>query len=390
MMTAASEPKENMSQKKTLKTAMVGWRGMVGSVLMQRMEEEGDFSSIEADFFSTSQAGAPPPMGDRPILDASNLKRLAEYQVILTCQGGSYTEATYQPLRDAGWNGIWIDAASTLRMQDDCVIVLDPVNRAAIHRALSSGVRTFAGGNCTVSLLLMAILPLIERGWVEWVNSMTYQAVSGAGAQAVLEMIEQTRHQVRSLDAAPEHATVMQLAEVANLSLTTPGLAEVQGAPIASSLLPWIDSETGDGRSREEWKGVVESNKILERGGANQPEMIPMDGLCVRVPTFRCHSQAVTIKLTEALPIEQLNRALLGGHRWLEFVANAKQTSIERLTPLAVSGSLTVAVGRVRKLQQADDMVTLFTVGDQLLWGAAEPLRRMLRIAVERSDELEL
>ena len=379
MSTSATEP---------LQTALIGWRGMVGSVLMERMDAEGDFNHIDADFFSTSQAGSPAPRGDRAILDASDLERLAEYQVILTCQGGSYTEATYEPLRAMGWKGVWIDAASTLRMQDDCLIVLDPVNRAAIDSALANGTRTFAGGNCTVSLLLMAILPLVERGWVEWVNSMTYQAVSGAGAQAVLEMIDQARHQVQSLNVAPKGATAMELSKIANQAVTVPGLAQTMGAPIASSLLPWIDSEIGDGRSREEWKGMAESNKILDRGSEQNP-VIPMDGLCVRVPAFRCHSQAVTLKLTEAVPLADINEALQTGHQWLEFVANSKQDSIERLTPVAVSGSLRVAVGRVRKLQQANDMLTLFTVGDQLLWGAAEPLRRMLRIVADQASRLE-
>lgn len=357
-----------------MRVAFIGWRGMVGSVLRERMETEGDFDGLEVDYYSTSQAGAPAPRGDGEILDARDLDSLAQADVVLTCQGGGYTEATYAPLRARGWDGAWVDAASTLRMADDAVIVLDPVNGEQIERAMRAGTRTFVGGNCTVSLLLMAIAPLFRAGWVEWVSSMTYQAVSGAGAAAMEELLAQGEV-VAQLAPADGTSAIERERTVADLLRTRAGAFEgaALGGPIYGNVLPWIDRAVDGGRTREEWKGHVEAQKIL-----GLEREVPVDGTCVRVPVLRCHAQALTVKLSRAVDLGEVEAVLRGGHEWLRWVANEREATLGGLSPAAVGGTLDVAVGRLRRLRMGDDFLGLFTVGDQLLWGAAEPLRRVL------------
>ena len=363
-----------------LRVGLVGWRGMVGSVLLQRMQEENDFQGIEPVFFSTSNAGgAAPRESSVPTLkSASNLDDLRACNVVISCQGGEYTTEVYAPLRKAGWTGYWIDAASTLRMADDALIILDPVNAEVIQRGLQRGVRTFAGGNCTVSLMLMAMAPLFKNGLVDWATSMTYQAASGAGAAKMLELVQQM-----SLVTAPHRATPSENALEADRALLdvqrSPSLPTAEfGAPLAGSLLPWIDKEMPGGQTKEEWKGMAESNKIL---GLNP--QVPVDGICVRVGTMRCHSQALTVKLRRDISIDEISQMLAAGNEWVRVVANNKEASVRCLTPTAVSGTLNVAVGRLHKLNLGAEYLGAFTVGDQLLWGAAEPLRRMLRILCE-------
>jgi aspartate-semialdehyde dehydrogenase len=366
-----------------MKVGFVGWRGMVGSVLMQRMREESDFASIQPVFFSTSNVGgqAPPEAGPGAALaDAHDLKALAACDAVVSCQGGEYTQAVYAPLRAGGWNGYWIDAASTLRMAPEAVIILDPVNRGLIDRSLDSGGKAFIGGNCTVSLMLMATAGLFRQGLVEWVSTMTYQAASGAGAAKMLELMDQMRHLTGAAQAAPApDALSVETAVTAAQRCTDMPTAEF-GAPLAGSLLAWIDKEMPAGQTREEWKGEAESNRILGTQAA-----IPVDGICVRVGALRCHSQGLTIKLKRDVPLGEVEAILAGSTPWTKVVPNNKDATLRDLTPTAVTGTLSVPIGRVHKLRMGPDYVGAFTVGDQLLWGAAEPLRRMVRILLERA-----
>ena len=367
-----------------MRVAFVGWRGMVGSVLLERMRAESDFDHVdEVVFFSTSNAGGEPPIaGAPPLGDAHDVAALAKFDVVLTCQGGSYTKRVHPQLRDRGWQGYWIDAASALRMEPTSVIVLDPVNGSRIEEALESGSRDLIGGNCTVSLMLMAMAPLFQRDWVEWLSSMTYQAASGAGAQVLEELVAQYVALGGALAAplADPAVSALELDRIATSTLRSSEFPrEVIGQPLGASLLPWVDSAVDEGSSREEWKGHVEANKIL---GLDPP--VPVDGLCVRVGSLRCHSQALTIKLRSAIPLDEIEDVLAGAHEWTSVVPNEPQATLEQLTPAAVGGRLEVPVGRLKKLRMGDDYLAAFTVGDQLLWGAAEPLRRSLRILVER------
>ena len=371
-----------------MRVGFVGWRGMVGSVLMQRMIAEHDFSLIEESvFFSTSQVGGVGPRVDKetaPLKDANNLGDLKAMDVIVTCQGGDYTAAVYPKLREAGWNGYWIDAASTMRMHDGAVIVLDPVNRDVIDRAVAAGVRNFIGGNCTVSLMLMAMSGLFKAGLVEWVSAMTYQAASGAGAKNMRELVAQMGYAHRSVAALLDDpaSAIIDIDRDVAAALRSPGLPVTAfGYPLAGSLLPWIDKDLGNGQSKEEWKAMAEANKILGR----QDRPVPVDGLCVRVGAMRCHSQALTIKLTRDLPLDEVERLLAGAHEWVSVVPNNKEASLAALTPAAVTGTLQVPIGRLRKLYFGPEYLSAFTVGDQLLWGAAEPLRRTLRILLGAS-----
>jgi aspartate-semialdehyde dehydrogenase len=366
-----------------MKVGVIGWRGMVGSVLMQRMQEERDFDLVEPVFFSTSQAGRPGPGIARqagPVQDAHDLDALGSMDVLLSCQGGDYTSATHPRLRAAGWNGCWIDAASTLRMSDRAVIVLDPVNGTVIDRALEGGVKDFIGGNCTVSLMLMAMTGLFRAGLVEWVSSMTYQAASGAGAQHMRELVAQMGRVHASVASLLDDPSTAILDIDRGVTATLRGDLPVGqfGHPLAGSLLPWIDKDLGTGQSREEWKGMAETNKIL----GVDPGRIPVDGICVRVGAMRCHSQALTVKLRRDVPLEEIEHLLASAHEWVSVVPNTREASLRQLTPAAVSGTLTVPIGRLRKLAMGPEYLGAFTVGDQLLWGAAEPLRRMLRILV--------
>ena len=355
---------------------------MVGSVLVQRMREERDFDLIDPLFFSTSQAGADAPaIGKRPgrLLDAHDLTALKQADVLISCQGGDYTAAVYPKLREAGWNGYWIDAASTMRMHDGAVIVLDPVNRDVIDQAIAAGVKNFIGGNCTVSLMLMALSGLFKAGLVEWVSAMTYQAASGAGAKNMRELVAQMGYAHRSVAALLDDpaSAIIDIDRDVAAALRSPGLpVQAFGYPLAGSLLPWIDKDLGNGQSKEEWKAMAEANKILGR----QDRPVPVDGLCVRVGAMRCHSQALTIKLTRDVPLDQVERLLAGAHEWVSVVPNTREASLAALTPAAVTGTLQVPIGRLRKLHFGPEYLSAFTVGDQLLWGAAEPLRRTLRI----------
>ncbi len=366
-----------------MKVGIVGWRGMVGSVLLQRMEEEKDFSlGFEPVFFSTSQAGAPAPMNAGTLKDASDIAELKKLDVILTCQGGDYTKSVHPELRKQGWQGYWIDAASTLRMENNAVIILDPVNRNVIDAALARGDKDFIGGNCTVSLMLMALGGLFRAGLVEWLSSMTYQAASGAGAPNMRELLAQKgvlHGSVAHLLKDPSSA-ILEIDRTVTATLRSDLLPTKEfGFPLAGSVLPWIDREVEDGQSREEWKGFAETNKIL---GTTSP--IPVDGICVRVGAMRCHSQAMTIKLNKDLPLADIENLIKNDNQWVKLVPNNKADTLTHLTPAAVSGTLTVPIGRVRKMKMGPQYVQAFTCGDQLLWGAAEPLRRMLRILLER------
>ncbi len=360
---------------------IVGWRGMVGSVLLERMLAENDFQHFEPVFFSTSQAGELGPdvgHGKKPLKDANDLKALGELDMIVSCQGGDYTTKIHGDLRGSGYRGLWIDAASTLRMAPEAVIILDPVNRKNIDQALADGKKDFIGGNCTVSLMLMAMAPLFERGWVEWISSSTYQAASGAGAKNMRELVDQMGV-LASVGAAKNPASnILDLDREVLAAMKAPGFPTSEfGAPLAGGLIPWIDKAVEAGQTKEEWKGQVETNKIL--GNAKE---IPVDGTCVRVGAMRCHSQALTIKLTRDVPLGEIEQALRSGNQWVDFVPNDKPSTLARLSPAACSGTLTIPVGRVRKMKLGPEYLSLFTVGDQLLWGAAEPLRRMVLLAL--------
>lgn len=366
---------------------LVGWRGMVGSVLMQRMRDEGDFALIEPVFFSTSNAGgrAPEWAGATALQNAFDIDALKKLPIIVTAQGGDYTAEAYPKLRAAGWAGTWIDAASTLRMKDDAIIVLDPVNRPVIDAALKRGVRDFIGGNCTVSCMMMGLAGLFNEGLVQWMTSMTYQAASGGGAQHMRELLTQFGLLNNSVKAQlDDPASAILDIDRTVLALQQNGQLPTEhfGIPLAGNLIPWIDKDLGNGMSREEWKGEAETNKILGRGTGFGLAPIPIDGLCVRIGAMRCHSQALTIKLTRDVPIDEINDIVKNGTAWAKVVANTKDATLAELSPVAVTGTLDIPVGRMRKLSMGPEYLGAFTVGDQLLWGAAEPLRRMLRISL--------
>lgn len=372
-----------------LKVGIVGWRGMVGSVLVQRMREEGDFSRITPVFFTTSQVNALGPdvgKGSVPLQDANDLDSLSAMDVVLSCQGGDYTLAVHGPLRARGWNGHWIDAASTLRMRDHAIIILDPVNRQVIDDALSRGVRDFIGGNCTVSLMLMALGGLFREGWVEWVSAMTYQAASGAGAQNMRELLLQMGmlHGSVATSLADPASAILDIDRAVSQAQTSERMPReyFRQVPLAGSLIPWIDVPVEHGQSKEEWKGGAECNKILGYPPFRSPGSIPVDGLCVRVGTMRCHAQALTVKLKCDVPMSDVESAMALANDWVRVIPNEREATERLLTPAATSGTLTVPVGRLHKLAMGPQYLGAFTVGDQLLWGAAEPLRRMLRILV--------
>ncbi|MCM3509718.1 aspartate-semialdehyde dehydrogenase [Rothia sp. P100] len=364
----------------------VGYRGMVGSVLMQRMVDEGDFEGITPVFFSTSQAGSPAPtlggvLEESTLKDAHDIDELVKLPVIVTAQGGDYTKAVHSSLRERGWDGIWIDAASTLRMNDDAVIVLDPINRDVIDRGLDSGIKDFVGGNCTVSCLLMGLGGLWKQGLVEWGTSMTYQAASGGGARHMREVLAQFGELNGTVagELADPASAILEIDRKILEKQRSGDLDTTQfGVPLAGSLIPWIDSDLGNGQSREEWKAEAESNKIL---GLDGDERVALDGLCVRIATMRSHSQALTLKLTEDLTVEEIEKIIDNDNEWSKVVPNEREATMRDLTPVAASGTLDIPVGRIRKLSMGPQYISAFTVGDQLLWGAAEPVRRMLRIA---------
>jgi aspartate-semialdehyde dehydrogenase len=363
----------------------IGWRGMVGSVLMERMREEGDFDSIEPTFFTTSNVGGTGPAVGKPVgplEDANDIAALAKHDVLISCQGGDYTKAIHPKLRAAGWDGYWIDAASALRMEKSAVIVLDPVNKPVIDRAVESGVKDYIGGNCTVSLMLMAIDGLLRADVVEWVSAMTYQAASGAGAQNMRELLQQmgeVAFAAKGLLDNPSSAILEIDREVAGILRDERFPTEHFGVPLAGSLLPWIAEDLGNGQSREEWKGHAETNKILGR----EAKPVPVDGICVRVGAMRCHSQGLTIKLKRDIPLAEIESLIADANPWVKVVPNKREETLARLTPVAVTGTLDVPIGRLRKLKMGGEYLSAFTVGDQLLWGAAEPLRRMLGILLQ-------
>ncbi|MBX6318901.1 aspartate-semialdehyde dehydrogenase [Pigmentiphaga sp.] len=367
---------------------LVGWRGMVGSVLMQRMRDENDFSLIEPVFFSTSNAGGAAPAwaeGAGPLQNAYDIDALKKLPIIVTAQGGDYTTEVFPKLRAAGWDGIWIDAASTLRMKDDAIIVLDPVNRKVIDEALKKGVKNYIGGNCTVSCMLMGLGGLFQHDLVEWMTSMTYQAASGGGAQHMRELLTQfglINATVADLLADPASA-ILEIDRTVLAKQQDGSLPQEHfGVPLAGNLIPWIDKDLGNGTSREEWKGGAETNKILGRGEGFGSTPVPIDGLCVRIGAMRCHSQALTIKLKRDVPLDEIEDILRQNNPWAKVIPNTREASMQSLTPVAVTGTLDIPVGRMRKLAMGPEYLSAFTVGDQLLWGAAEPLRRMLRIVL--------
>jgi aspartate-semialdehyde dehydrogenase len=372
-----------------LRVGIVGWRGMVGSVLVQRMREERDFDHLEPVFFSTSQAGGKGPdtgakagQSPEPVKNAMDVAQLKKLAVIVSCQGGDYTNEIYPRLRQEGWKGYWIDAASALRMNDDSVIILDPLNLDLIKDSVARGVRNYIGGNCTVSLMLMGMAGLFQRDQVEWMTSMTYQAASGQGAAAMRDLVAQMAAiagRAKPLLDDPASA-ILDIDRAVTEAVRSSNFPKANiGQPLAGSLLPWIDKDLGNGQSREEWKAQAEANKILGRNG----NAIPMDGVCVRVGAMRCHSQAMTLKLRRPLPMDEVEGMLADAHDWVKVVPNRREESLAELTPAAVTGKLTVPVGRLRKLPMGDEYLAAFSVGDQLLWGAAEPLRRMVRILLD-------
>lgn len=368
-----------------LKVGLVGWRGMVGSVLLQRMHEEQDFAQFEPVFFSTSNAGGKAPLGDQPLTDAHDIDALSAMDVILTCQGSDYTKEIHTALRAKSWAGYWLDAASTLRMADSAVVVLDPINRDVIDKALSNGTRDFIGGNCTVSLMMLALHGLLTDDLIQWATCMTYQAASGGGAQQMRELLTQmgSIHKSAAGLLADPRSPILDIdSAVINAMRASDFPTEQTTVPLAGSLIPWIDDDLGNGMSREEWKADAECNKIL---GRDAERHIPIESLCVRIGAMRCHSQALTIKLKQAISVKEIEDRLASANQWVSVVSNERNTSMHGLTPSTVTGTLNIAVGRVRALAVEPGIYSLFTVGDQLLWGAAEPLRRMLRILISRS-----
>ena len=370
------------------KVGFIGWRGMVGSVLIKRMIEESDFSEFDSYFFSTSQVGQQNPewninYKNKTLIDAFDVQELSKMDIIMTCQGGDYTNKVFSKLRDSQWEGHWIDAASTLRMNEDSLIVLDPINQKSIDKAYDSGIKNWVGGNCTVSLMLLAINGLLQRNLIDWVSSMTYQAASGSGANSMRELLSQMGqiHSSVSDDLDQPNSNIL---DVDSKALEIMNSEKFQKSnfkvPLAGNLIPWIDEDLKNGTSREEWKGQSETNKILELDFSP----IKVDGLCVRIGTMRSHCQALTIKLNKNIPIEEINDIIANGNQWVKFVPNEKEQSLSLLSPAEVSGKLDIAVGRVRKLDIDENCISIFTVGDQLLWGAAEPIRRMLKIIVKK------
>ncbi len=377
-----------------LKVGLIGWRGMVGSVLMQRMREENDFAHLEPFFFTTSNVGgeAPKEAGGAPLRDAKDIAALKAMDVVITCQGGDYTIVIYEPLRKAGWNGYWIDAAKTLRMKDDAVIILDPVNMPVIKNALTNGVKNYIGGNCTVSCMLMGLAGLFNADLIEWMTCMTYQAASGGGATHMRELLTQfgtLNAEVKALLNDP-HSAILEIDRKVLAKQHALSAEETQhfGVPLGGNLIPWIDKDMASmgtpGMSLEEWKGMAETNKILGRGEGFGTAATPIDSLCVRVGAMRCHSQALTIKLKQDVPLDEIESIIASANEWVRVVPNTREASIKDLTPAAVTGKMHIPVGRLRKLVMGSNYLTAFTVGDQLLWGAAEPLRRMLKIIVEK------
>ncbi len=369
-----------------MRVGFIGWRGMVGSVLMGRMKEEKDFDLFEPVFFTTSNVGGKGPnVGkDVPALkDAKNTDELKKLDIIISCQGGEYTTEVYPKLRAAGWKGYWIDAASTLRMEKDAIIILDPVNRNVIKNGMAKGIKNYIGGNCTVSLMLMALGGLYERGLVEWMSAMTYQAASGAGANNMRELLKQMgsiHGTIKPLLDDPSGAILDIDRKVSDHIRSDAYPKEFFGVPLAGSVIPWIDKQLENGQSKEEWKGQAETNKILGREG----NPVPIDGTCVRVGAMRCHSQALTIKMTKDVPLNEITDMISRHNKWVKVVPNQRDVTIKELTPAAITGTLTVPIGRLRKMNMGPTFLNAFTCGDQLLWGAAEPLRRMLRIVVEK------
>lgn len=374
-----------------MRLGLVGWRGMVGSVLMERMSAERDFDLVDTVFFSTSNAGGAAPAVPRaaPVLeDAGNLAALAQCDAIITCQGGDWTSAVYPQLRATGWQGWWIDAASSLRMADDAVIILDPVNMAVIEDAMARGVKNYIGGNCTVSLMLLALDGLIKADLIEWVSSMTYQAASGAGAPNMRELLEQmgALNAAVASELADPKSAILEIDRKVSATLRDDAFPTANfGVPLAGSLIPWIDKDLGNGQSKEEWKGGAEANKILGLPAMGEPGAMVVEGLCVRVGAMRCHSQALTIKLKRDLPLEEIERLIAGANPWARLVPNTREASMSELSPARVSGTMDIPIGRIRKLAMGPEYLSAFTVGDQLLWGAAEPLRRMLRIVLGKA-----
>ncbi|MBS0307407.1 MAG: aspartate-semialdehyde dehydrogenase [Proteobacteria bacterium] len=362
---------------------LVGWRGMVGSVLMQRMQEEGDFAHIEPVFFSTSNAGGKAPAlakKESTLKDANNIDELKKCDIIITCQGGDYTTEVFPKLRAAGWNGYWIDAASTLRMADDAIIILDPVNMHVIKDGLKRGVKNYIGGNCTNSILLMGVNGLFKEGLVEWASSMTYQAASGGGANHMRELLKGMGviHSAVANELATPSSAILDIDRKVAQTIRTDVPTEYFPAPLAGGLIPWIDKQLDNGQSKEEWKGQAEVNKIL-----GNTQTIPVDGLCVRIGAMRCHSLALTLKLKKDLPLAEIENIIKSGNPWVKWVPNERAITEQELTPASITGGLQVGVGRVRKLNMGPEYISAFVIGDQLLWGAAEPLRRMLRIILD-------
>lgn len=363
---------------------LVGWRGMVGSVLMQRMQEEGDFDLIEPVFFTTSNKGGKAPAmakKETTLQDANDIDALKKCDIIITCQGGDYTTEIFPKLRASGWDGYWIDAASTLRMKDDAVIILDPVNQNVITDALGRGVKNYIGGNCTNSILLMGVGGLFREGLVEWVSSMTYQAASGGGANHMRELLSGMGvvHGAVADELATPSSAILDIDRKVAQTIRNDVPTEFFGAPLAGGLIPWIDAQLENGQSKEEWKGQAEVNKIL-----GNTDTIPVDGLCVRIGAMRCHSLALTIKLKRDVPLAEIESIIRSGNQWVKWVPNERAVTVKELTPAAITGGLEIGVGRVRKLNQGPEYISAFVIGDQLLWGAAEPLRRMLRIVLDR------
>lgn len=372
-----------------LKLGLVGWRGMVGSVLMDRMRTEGDFNLFDNYFFTTSQAGQKAPacvnLKSDVLLDAYSIEALKEMDIVLTCQGGDYTNKVYPELMKAGFKGYWVDAASALRMADDAVIILDPVNKGLIDNALNDGIKTFVGGNCTVSLMLMAMAGLFKADLIEWVSSSTYQAASGAGAKNMRELLIQMGqlHDSVKAELADPASNILDIEKKVRTTMNAESFeTKCFGAPLAGSVLPWIDKQLENGQSKEEWKGMAETNKILGLPTA----AIPVDGNCVRISSMRCHSQSLTIKLKKTASVSEIESLIAAHNSWVKVVPNEKEITLKELTPAYVSGTLTVPIGRIRKMMMGEQYLSAFTVGDQLLWGAAEPLRRMLRLIVDATE----